>query len=60
MRVVLREVLRRVELAPTTARPERRRAKHVTLVPHRGARIRVLARRPSPRAVSTAAVGGPA
>jgi cytochrome P450 len=46
MRVVLREVLRRVELDPTTARSERRRAKHITLVPHRGARIRIRARRP--------------
>jgi cytochrome P450 len=59
MRVVLREILRRVELAPTAARPERQRAKHVTLVPHRGARIRVLARRRSERAVP-AAVGGSA
>lgn len=48
MRVVLREILRRVELSPTTARAERQRAKHVTLVPHRGARVRVLARRPAP------------
>ena len=47
MRIVLREVLRRVELAPTTARSERQRAKHITLVPHRGARIRVNARRPT-------------
>ena len=43
MRMVLREVLRRVELAPTTARSERQRAKRITLVPHRGARIRVRA-----------------
>jgi cytochrome P450 len=47
MRVVLREVLRRVELVATTAPAERQRAKHVTLVPHRGARIRVTARRPA-------------
>jgi cytochrome P450 len=46
MRVVLREVLRRVEPAPTRARSERQRAKHITLVPHRGARIRIRARRP--------------
>ncbi len=46
MRIVLREVLRRVQLEPTTAAGERQRVKHVTLVPHRGARIRVLARRP--------------
>jgi cytochrome P450 len=49
MRVVLREVLRRVELAPTTARSERQSAKHITLVPHRGARVRVNARRPAAR-----------
>jgi hypothetical protein len=45
MRVVLREVLRSVELATTTAAGERQRVKHVTLVPHRGARIRVTRRR---------------
>jgi cytochrome P450 len=55
MRVVLREILRRVELAPTTARSERQRAKHITLVPHRGARIRVLARRPAPVAAPATA-----
>jgi cytochrome P450 len=49
MRVVLREVLRRAELATTTARSERQRVKHITLVPHRGARIRVRARRPADR-----------
>jgi cytochrome P450 len=49
MRVVLREILRRVELAPTTARSERQRAKHITLVPHAGARIRVRARRSAER-----------
>jgi cytochrome P450 len=47
MRVVLREVLRRVELTPTTAPAERQRAKHITLVPHGGARIRVAAREPA-------------
>jgi cytochrome P450 len=41
MRVVLREVLRRVDLATTTAAGERQKVKHVILVPHRGARIRV-------------------
>lgn len=45
MRVVLREVLRRVELATTTAAGERQKVKHVILVPHRGARIRVRATR---------------
>lgn len=39
MRVVLREVLRRVELKTTAAQGERQRVKHVVLVPHRGARI---------------------
>lgn len=41
MTVVLREVLRRVDLATTTASSERQRVKHVILVPHRGGRIRV-------------------
>jgi len=44
MRVVLREILRRVELDTTSAVGEHQRLKHVTLVPHRGARIRVRAR----------------
>ncbi len=43
MRVVLRETLRRVELDTTSAADEHPRLKHVTLVPHRGARIRVRA-----------------
>lgn len=45
MRVVLREVLRRVELEPVDGPGERQRAKHITLVPHRGGRVRVRARR---------------
>ncbi len=45
MRVVLREILRRVELDTTAAPDEHQRLKHVTLVPHRGARIRVRARK---------------
>ena len=53
MRVVLREVLRRVELRTTTSPGERRRVKHVILTPHRGARIRV-------RAVRDAASASPA
>lgn len=44
-KVVLREILRRVELETTTARGEHRRLKHVIFVPHRGARIRVRAKR---------------
>jgi len=43
MRVVLREVLRRVELRTSTAKGERQKVKHVVLVPHRGARISVRA-----------------
>jgi cytochrome P450 family 135 len=43
LRVVLREILRRVDLFTTTAADERQRVKHVTLVPHRGARICVRA-----------------
>lgn len=42
-RVVLREILSRVELGTTTAPEERRKLKYVTLVPHRGARIRARA-----------------
>lgn len=43
LRVVLREILSRVDLFTTTAADERQRVKHVTLVPHRGARICVRA-----------------
>jgi cytochrome P450 len=43
MRVVLREILRRVELATTSVPGERQRIKHVILVPRRGARIRARA-----------------
>lgn len=43
MRVVLREILRRVDLFTTTAADETQRVKHVTLVPNRGARICVRA-----------------
>ncbi|HKV22082.1 MAG TPA: cytochrome P450, partial [Mycobacterium sp.] len=55
MRVVLREVLRRVELATTTARPERQKVKHVILIPHRGARIRVRAHKDVVRTVAAGA-----
>ncbi len=41
MRTVLREVLRRVELAPTTAPAEPIRVRHVTLVPRQGAMVTV-------------------
>jgi cytochrome P450 len=39
MRGVLRTVLRSVDLATTTARPEQPRVHHVTLVPSRGGRV---------------------
>lgn len=45
MLVVLREVLRRVDLETTIAPAERQKVRHVILEPHRGARIRVRARR---------------
>jgi cytochrome P450 len=54
MRVVLREVLRRVDLSATTASGERQKVKHVVLVPHRGARMRVRAIRDTPSASSAA------
>jgi cytochrome P450 len=46
LRVVLREILRRVELNTTTAAGERQRLKHVIFIPHRGARVSVRARKP--------------
>ena len=45
MRVVLREILRRVELATTMAPSETQRVKHVIMVPRNGGRIRVRAHR---------------
>jgi cytochrome P450 family 135 len=39
MRVVLREVLRRVRLRAPSARPEGARVRHVTVVPARGCRV---------------------
>ena len=41
MRTVLREVLRRVELSPTTAQDEPVKPRHVTMVPRQGARVTV-------------------
>ncbi len=55
MRVVLREILCRVELSTTTATDERQRLKHVILVPHRGARINVRAIRDVPPATKAPA-----
>jgi cytochrome P450 family 135 len=43
LRVVLRETLRRVELVATTAPGERQKVKHVIMVPHKGARVRLRA-----------------
>jgi cytochrome P450 len=43
MRVVLREILRHVELRTTKVKAERQKVKHVILVPHRGGRIYVQA-----------------
>ena len=57
MRVILREVLRRVELSATTARDEVQRVRGVILEPHRGARIRLRSMRAAaatPAAPSTA------
>ncbi|MDQ3601485.1 MAG: cytochrome P450 [Actinomycetota bacterium] len=51
MRIVLREVLRRMELAVTEAPAERVRMRHITLVPGRGATVTV-ARRKVPGSAS--------
>ncbi|CRZ14441.1 cytochrome P450 [Mycolicibacterium neworleansense] len=48
IRLVLREILRRVELSTTTAADEKQRPKHVTFVPHRGGVIHVRAIRDTP------------
>ncbi|OMB97784.1 cytochrome P450 [Mycobacterium sp. NS-7484] len=45
IRLVLREILRRVELSTTTEPDEKQRAKHVTFVPHRGGMIHIVAAR---------------
>lgn len=54
MRVVLREILRRVELSTNTAGDERQKLKHVILVPHRGAQIEVRAIRKVPSQTASA------
>jgi cytochrome P450 len=46
LRVVLREILCRVELDTTTAGGERQKLKHVIVIPHRGARVSIRAVRP--------------
>jgi cytochrome P450 len=45
MRVVMREVLRRVTLRAPSPRPERPKIKHVTVIPARGCRVTVMERR---------------
>jgi cytochrome P450 len=59
MRVVLREILRRVELRTTTAADERQKLKHVIFVPHRGAQITVRGIRDVP-SIAQAATQTPA
>jgi len=54
MRVVLREILRRVELSTTTTADERQKLKHVILVPHRGAQIEIRAIRKVPSQTASA------
>jgi cytochrome P450 len=58
MRVVLREVLKRVRLTAPSAKPERPRVLHVTVVPARGARAvvseRLAAAEPQPVAAALA------
>jgi cytochrome P450 family 135 len=49
MRVVLREVLRRVDLQAADRRPEKVRVKHITMVPAKGARVVVTGRVPGRR-----------
>ncbi len=46
MRVVIAEVLRRVELSVPSKTPERPRMRHVTFVPATGTRVTVTARKP--------------
>lgn len=58
MRVVLREILHRVELDTTDAPAERQRLKFVVLVPHRGARIRLRALRDVPAPTPAARPAG--
>ena len=57
MRVVLREVLLRAELATTTDPGERQRVKHVILTPDRGGRIRVNRLRATQPTLDTATLG---
>jgi cytochrome P450 family 135 len=54
MRVIIREVLRRVDLTPADPASERPRMKHVTFVPARGTRVLVRQRRNVPNATAAA------
>jgi cytochrome P450 len=55
MRVVLREVLRRVRLRADSRRPERPQVRHVTVVPSRGCRVVVEERLGEPVGVASPA-----
>jgi cytochrome P450 family 135 len=50
MRTILRTVLQRVQLRAPSAKAERTKVHHITLVPARGGRVIVTARRPARRA----------
>jgi cytochrome P450 len=52
MRIVLKTVLRLVELEAPDGRPERARLHHITMVPARGGRVRVRAHRAVPARVA--------
>jgi cytochrome P450 len=57
IKIFLREILARFELAPVSARPARPAPRAVTLAPRGGARVRVLAERtsrPDPQSTATA------
>jgi cytochrome P450 family 135 len=58
MRIVLREVLRRVRLRAESPRPERPQIRHVTVVPARGCRVVVEERLASPLATERLATVG--
>jgi cytochrome P450 len=45
MRVVLKAMVRRLDIETTDARPERPRHRNVTMIPARGGRVLVRARR---------------
>ena len=58
MRVVLSEILARVDLEPTGARPGRTVVRHVTLVPSRGGTLTVQARVQRPARTPGPVAGG--